>query len=640
MRIGSNDWTLTLAAGTDTRVYVVTGSGEIVKNGAGLMQFKSNISQHTGPLIITDGRVRAENGAQLGDSRRHAGARGRPVNAPGVFEYAGTDPLPEALFLNGGGAVVLETTIVGLGPSVFTGPVTLLSASGITAAPGEVIVFEQAIAGPGALEIVGATGVVLNAPAPSTFPAVQFSGTPGGVLRTESANQLSPSVNVILPANTTLDLNGHATDLAGLSGAGTVALGNNAAAPALTINNAAPQISNFTGTISGIGHLHKRGTGELVLGGLNTYTQETVVFAGSLRITHAQALAAIGATTATGTRVTGTGALVLDGVAPLSEYITLARTLPADTPTLQVTPGTPVTTNWNVNLGAGSMVSGGGDPTFGASLATAAGVRFENVTARLAVTTNSTGGPLTLGAGATFVVAANNSLTQQTAFVMDGGTLRVASNVLARPGSITGTGTLAIDADGTMDVVTFAPAVFNGNVTGTGTLRKSANGDFTLAGPTSFGGTFRVASGRLILAHSQAVTTQPVIIQANGALVIDAAVTLSGSISMDGAGVNGGGGALQVTGGDLIVSGPVTMPTQFGVVVAGASRTATFQSPLSATEFYADGDGTIGSRRPATTSACCTPAVSRQVRRRCGWASRARWLRTPSCRSIRRPRSS
>ena len=191
------------------------------------------------------------------------------------------------------------------------------------------------------------------------------------------------------------------------------------------------------------------------------------------------------------------------------------------------------------------------------------------------------------------MVAANNSLTQQTAFVMDGGTLRVASNVLARPGSITGTGTLAIDADGTMDVVTFAPAVFNGNVTGTGRLRKSANGDFTLAGPTSFGGTFRVASGRLILAHSQAVTTQPVIIQANGALVIDAAVTLSGSISMDGAGVNGGGGALQVTGGDLIVSGPVTMPTQFGVVVAGASRTATFQSPLSATEFYADGDGTI-----------------------------------------------
>jgi autotransporter-associated beta strand protein len=592
LNLGANQWTATIAAGTDLHLYVLIGSGAIVKTGAGLMQFKS-ISVHTGPITINDGRVRAENGAQLGDSDGTQ-AKGTTVNAPGVFEYAGTDSLPEALFLNGGGAVVLETMIVGLGPSVFTGGATLLSASGITAAPGEVIVFEQAIAGPGALEIVGATGVVLNAPAPSTFPAVQFSGNPGGVLRTESANQLSPSVNVILPANTTLDLNGHATELGGLNGTGTVALGNNnGAPPTLTINNAAPQASNFTGTISGVGHLHKRGTGELVLGGANTYTHETVVFAGSLRITQAQALAAMGATTATGTRVTGTGALVLDAVAPLSEFITLARTLPADTPTLRVTPGTPVTTNWNVNLGAGSIVSGGGDLTFGAPLTTTASVRFENVTARLAVTGNSTGGPLTLGAGGTLVVAANNSLTQQTPFVMDGGTLRVASNVLARPGSITGNGTLAIDTDGTMDLVIFNPAVFNGNVTGTGTLRKSANGDFTLAGATTFGGTFRVAGGRLILAHTQAVTTQPVIIQAGAAIAIAAPITLSGSLSMDGAGPNGAGGALQVIGGDLIVSGPVTLPSFFGVVVADASRTAKFQSPLSAPEFYTDGAGAI-----------------------------------------------
>ena len=585
--LGANEWTLTLAAGTDAHVYSVMGSGDIIKKGPGLMQFRSNISQHTGPLIILDGRVRAENGAQLGPADGTPEG-GTVVVAPGVFEYAGTDPLPEAFSLDGNGAVVLEATTAGA--KVFTGAVSLSSTSGVRAEPGEALVFEQPIAGPGALEIVDATTVILNAPAPSSFPVLQFSGDPGGVLRTEAANQLSPTTIVSLPVGTTLELAGHATEIGGLNGAGTVSLDHSVGLPVLTINNATQQI--FTGTIDGWGHLHKRGTGELVLGGVNTYSHETMVFAGSLRITHAQALAANGPTLATGTRVTGTGALVLDGIAPLSEFITLERIVPTDTPRLQVTPGTPVTTNGNVSLGAGSIVSGGGDLTFGAPLTTPAGVRFENVTARLAVTGNTTTGPLTLGAGGTLVVAANNTLTQQTPFVMDGGTLRAASNVLARPGSITGAGTLAIDADGTMDVVTFTPAVFNGNVTGTGTLRKSASGDFTLGSATTFGGTFRVAAGRLILAHSLAVTTQPVVIQPNAALAIAAAVTLSGPLSMDGAGPNGGGGALQVIGGDLIVSGPVTMPAQLGVVVVDASRTATFQSPLSSVEFYADGAGT------------------------------------------------
>ena len=176
---------------------------------------------------------------------------------------------------------------------------------------------------------------------------------------------------------------------------------------------------------------------------------------------------------------------------------------------------------------------------------------------------------------------------------MDGGTLRVASNVLARPGAINGNGTLAIDADGTMDVITFTPAVFNGNVTGTGTLRKSATRRLHARRRDDVRGHVPYRIGRLILAHSQAVTTQPVIIQGNARARDRGAVTLSGPLSMDGAGANGLGGALQVTDGDLIVSGPVTMPTALGVVVVDASRTATFQSPLSSVEFYADGAGTI-----------------------------------------------
>ena len=128
IHLGANQWTATLAAGTESNVYYVSGSGAIIKNGAGLMRLRSNGSSHTGPFTIDDGVLRAENGAQLGDTDGTQ-AKGTTVNAPGVFEYIGTDPLPEALFLNGGGAVVLETTSSGV---LFTGPVTLLSTSGIS----------------------------------------------------------------------------------------------------------------------------------------------------------------------------------------------------------------------------------------------------------------------------------------------------------------------------------------------------------------------------------------------------------------------------------------------------------------------------------------------------------------------------
>lgn len=89
----------------------------------------------------------------------------------------------------------------------------------------------------------------------------------------------------------TLDLNGHATSLAGINGDGEISL---AGAP-LTVgwNNSS---SSFEGVIKGSGSLTKTGEGELVLGGANAYTGGTFVAGGILQISSDANLGAPGGT--------------------------------------------------------------------------------------------------------------------------------------------------------------------------------------------------------------------------------------------------------------------------------------------------------------------------------------------------------
>ncbi len=84
---------------------------------------------------------------------------------------------------------------------------------------------------------------------------------------------------VTVAANATLDLNGNQTTIGGLTGSGSVTLGNGGI---LNVANSAD--TTFDGVISGAGALTKTGNGSLILTGTNFYTDDTTISGGTLLV--------------------------------------------------------------------------------------------------------------------------------------------------------------------------------------------------------------------------------------------------------------------------------------------------------------------------------------------------------------------
>ncbi len=105
-----------------------------------------------------------------------------------------------------------------------------------------------------------------------------------GKVSAQTVNVLSPNASVALATGATLQLNGHAQTIAGLSGTGTVSLGS----AALTSNQAGD--STFAGTITGTGRVDKGGAGTLALSTANTYSGGTTLNLGTLVAGHTSAL--------------------------------------------------------------------------------------------------------------------------------------------------------------------------------------------------------------------------------------------------------------------------------------------------------------------------------------------------------------
>jgi autotransporter-associated beta strand protein len=84
---------------------------------------------------------------------------------------------------------------------------------------------------------------------------------------------------VTVAANATLDLNGNQATIGGLTGNGSVTLGNGGI---LNVANSAD--TTFDGVISGAGALTKTGSGSLILTGTNLYTGGTTISGGTLLV--------------------------------------------------------------------------------------------------------------------------------------------------------------------------------------------------------------------------------------------------------------------------------------------------------------------------------------------------------------------
>ena len=347
------------------------------------------------------------------------------------------------------------------------------------------------ISGTGALVKRGTGTLTLSGPNNYTGSTTVNAGT----LRAGSTTAFGSNSAVTLAdvTSTVLDLNGNDISIGSLAGGGniggTVVLGNK------TLTTGGNNTStNFAGAINGTGgNITKVGSGTLTLSGNNSYTGGTTINAGTLAITHNNALGGTGA--GGGTTVNSNTALDLRGVAVGEEAITLNGGTLATSFGASIISGT-------VNLGANANFSVSGSSlnmtgavngpyalaVTGSGALTLAG----SVGQTTALTSLNAAGPLTLASN----VTTTGAQTYTGAVTVSGGNrMLTGSAITANNMNTPSDSSLSLTATGTVDISA-------GNLPLTlGSVTAGAGGSIR-AGTVQLNDQMTVSSGTLTLLAS------------------------------------------------------------------------------------------------------------------------------------------
>jgi outer membrane autotransporter protein len=294
--------------------------------------------------------------------------------------------------------------------------------------------------------------------------------------------------------------------------------------------------------ISGTGIVNQNGTGVTTLSGLNTYTGQTNVNAGTLQLANVSALG----NSVAGTVVASGATLDLNGLAIGTEAVSIAGTGVG---------GAGALTNTNA---AASSLAGTLTLTAAASVGGTAG----NI---------SLDGPVT-GAGLTKVgtntVFLTNNGNNYTTTTISAGTLQVGnggtSGVLGG-GLVTNNATLNFNRTDTLNV--------SNVITGSGVVNQNGTGTTNLSGPNSYTGLTTVNAGVLEVQNNTALGTAA----AGTTVVSGATLRIANGIVIGTAGnaeaitINGNGtGAANAQGALTVVAGG-TATFNGTIIVASAS---------------------------------------------------------------------
>lgn len=295
-------------------------------------------------------------------------------------------------------------------------------------------------------------------------------GAAGGIMIASNAGALAIGTS----ANDGLLTAGGAADTAG-----TVYLTNNHATNLLTLNSTIAD--NGTGVVG----VTTSGAGITLLAGTNTYTGQTVVGDGTLRISSEENLgsnplsfAADQLTLAGGTLNTTTSFSLDDS----NRGITLA---PAGG-TISVNSSTTLTVA-NVITGTGNLVQSGA----GTLALTAA-----NIYSGL---TYANAGTLALG---NVDALQNSTLSTATAGNV---TFTVAGTNTYNLGGLAGNDAVSLGANTISVGANNETTLFTGSLNGTGGLTKVGNGTLNLTAASTFSGDTRIEGGMIVLAHANAL---------------------------------------------------------------------------------------------------------------------------------------
>ena len=378
----------------------------------------------------------------------------------------------------------------------------------------------------------------------------------------------------------------------------------------------------YSGVLSGTGSLAQAGTGNLTLTGTNTYTGGTTVSAGTLTL-------ASGGTLGTGAvAISDTGVVDLGGQTVANNWVVNGGTLRGgalDVAKLTASAGT-ISANLGgaggfsksgtgsvvlsgTNTYAGGTTLNGGTLTLGSGSALGTGA-VALTSGTLNLNGQTIGNNLTLGAAvidgsgtlsgvisgnAAFAKTGTTTLTFNGLNTYSGGTTVSAGTLIAGSNSALGSGAVAV-AGGTLDLGTSALSntitlssgtlagsqlngdklvLQGGEVTGvvsSGALSKTSSGTVTLSGANSYGGGTTVTAGTLVVNNADALGAGSVTL-AGGSLDVQAHTvaknitltsnsavagangTISGVISGSGLLTKVGSGALTLSGNNTFAGG-------------------------------------------------------------------------------------
>jgi autotransporter-associated beta strand protein len=308
LNAGTNPWFLNFTGGTvnvDPRQTVsrngtdILGTGSLTLNGSGTLALGSAASTMTGQVYVNQGILQMT-GSRLGAAQGITIAPGAQFNIAdnGTATYSMNSAAVLSLSGSGAGdtgAFALTVAAAGAAPkSTFSNPIYLAGNTLFTQTTGTMatsgvatLILSGPIAGPGAL-IKGGDGVLqINASYNNFGGAAGTTTVLNGTLRIGALNSLPTTTTLVLgdsTANTSgvFDLNNQSQTLASLVNVqNSHVTSSSGSAGVLTLNYQGSTPLVYNGGMTGNFALAVTGSGIVTLAGANSYTEGTMIAAGS-----------------------------------------------------------------------------------------------------------------------------------------------------------------------------------------------------------------------------------------------------------------------------------------------------------------------------------------------------------------------